>query len=345
MVADCPGADTWHVTSSLPQRVHRLAHAAALLKQHNTATLQKLSCRFWPMQEVAFLRPTASSLLTRRKKAAARERRNRRSTSLPQCHSRTVSCGVPLSPPKMRTRVVCISDTHGFQDRFDEIPDGDVLLHAGDFTNMGKPEEVAKFNAFLGRLPHKEKIVIAGNHDVSFHTEFYEESWRNFHHKYTPPSKARELLTNCTYLEDSSTVVKGGWKVYGSPWSPWFYDWAFQLQRGAEIRQKWELIPTDTDILMTHGPPAGFRDKILSGKRVGCEDLTDVVLNRVRPMYHVFGHIHEDHGVTSNSTTVFVNASSCRLFGKNLNEPIVFELEERNAPVSSLQYQNTALRD
>ena len=132
-------------------------------------------------------------------------------------------------------KFVCLADTHCLHNKI-EVPDGDVLLHAGDFTMRGKEKNIRDFSDFLGKLPHEHKIVIAGNHDLLFEKN---------------PPVAQKLLTNCTYLQDSFTVIEG-LKIYGSPWQPWFYDWAFNLQRGAEIRAKWDLIPDDTDILLTH---------------------------------------------------------------------------------------------
>jgi Icc-related predicted phosphoesterase len=188
--------------------------------------------------------------------------------------------------------VVALSDTHGYH-RDLEVPDGDLLIHAGDLTLSGRLEEVAVFNTFLSGLPHPHKVVIAGNHDWCFERE---------------PERARALLTAATYLEDEAVRV-AGLKIYGSPWQPWFLDWAFNLPRGRRIAARWALIPDDTDVLVTHGPPHGIGDETYAGHSVGCEDLLDRV-RQVRPHLHVFGHIHEGRGTWRREGTVFVNAST-----------------------------------
>ena len=190
-------------------------------------------------------------------------------------------------------------DTHGLHDLIppEHRPVADVLLHAGfrrgacdavrcqscpeclrlggDFTNTGELEQVKSLGKWLAAYPAKEKIVIAGNHDITFHEQYYKDRGaRRFHRGGAYDcSKVRRSLEGCTYLEDSSADVCG-YKVYGSPWQPEFCDWAFNLPRGDEIRKKWEAIPTDTDILLVHGPPAGHGDRCRHG-RVGCQDLLE----------------------------------------------------------------------
>lgn len=205
-------------------------------------------------------------------------------------------------------RAVLISDTHTLHDQI-KLPEGDLLLHAGDFTNMGELEDVARFNEFLGRQPHAHKVVIAGNHDWSFAMD---------------PARARSLITHATYLEDSE-VSAAGLRIWGSPWQPEFMDWAFNLPRGPLLRQKWDLIPDGIDILITHGPPLGHGDVTFRGEHVGCHDLLEAV-RRVRPRLHLFGHIHEGYGVTRDAHTTYVNASTCTLSYQPSNAPIVVDL-------------------
>lgn len=188
--------------------------------------------------------------------------------------------------------IVCVSDTHGFHDQTD-VPDGDILLHAGDLTKHGHLGDATDFNQWLGTLPHRHKIVIAGNHDFCFQRE---------------PDRARARLTNAIYLQDEAATIEG-FHFYGSPWQPWFFDWAFNLERGPEIAAKWALIPDNTDILITHGPPLGFGDKTVRGEAVGCADLLDRI-RVVKPKLHVCGHIHEAAGVVRDGATLFVNAST-----------------------------------
>lgn len=205
-------------------------------------------------------------------------------------------------------RIVCLSDTHGFHDGL-EVPAGDLLLHAGDATKHGSLEEIAAFNAFLGSLPHRHKVVVAGNHDFAFERE---------------ATLARELITHASYLQDEEVEIEG-LRVWGSPWQPWFYDWAFNLQRGDEIRAKWDLVPAGIDVLVTHGPPLGHGDRTHDGRDVGCADLLDAI-RRVRPQLHVFGHIHEGHGRTREGETLCVNASICTVGYRPTNPPIVVDL-------------------
>ncbi|MFN8395634.1 MAG: metallophosphoesterase [Bacteroidia bacterium] len=119
------------------------------------------------------------------------------------------------------------------------------------------------------------------------------------------------VFDNVIYLNDSGVEIEGV-KIWGSPIQPWFFDWAFNRQRGADIAKHWALIPEDTDILVTHGPPYGILDRTDDGKLVGCEELIKVV-ERIRPKIHVFGHIHEAHGSLIKDGTHYVNASILNL--------------------------------
>jgi Icc-related predicted phosphoesterase len=206
----------------------------------------------------------------------------------------------------MEISIVAISDTHGFHESVD-IPAGDILIHAGDLTRHGEMGDVEEFNDFLNGLPHPVKIVIAGNHDFCFEQD---------------PETCRTHLTNAIYLQDQAVTVEGI-LFYGSPWQPWFFDWAFNLQRGPEIRAKWDLIPEDTDVLITHGPPFGHGDQTIQGERVGCQDLLEVV-ERIQPKVHIFGHIHEGYGMTRNEHTTFINASICGSSYRPKNTPTMY---------------------
>jgi len=188
--------------------------------------------------------------------------------------------------------IACVSDTHD-QHKSIEVPDADILVHAGDITMNGTPSKLMDFNDWLGEQPHKYKIVIAGNHD------FYLEKH---------PECGQEILSNCIYLNDSGCEVMG-LKFWGSPVQPWFFDWAFNRQRGDDIKKHWDLIPNDTDVLITHGPPYGILDDTFRSGPLGCKDLLDAV-GRVKPKLHVFGHIHPPRGVKIFNGTTFVNAAA-----------------------------------
>ena len=204
-------------------------------------------------------------------------------------------------------RLVLLSDTHQMHDRI-VIPDGDILVHAGDFCSYGTVEEARKFADFIQSLPHRHKVVIAGNHDRCLELEL---------------DLGFEIFKNCHYLLDSGVEIEG-LHFWGSPWQPWFFDWAFNLQRGPALRAKWDLIPRNTDILVTHGPPRGILDRTFANEDVGCDDLRAAV-ERIRPRLHVFGHIHEGYGEIVVGNTKFINASNCTSWYDPTNLAIVVD--------------------
>lgn len=189
-------------------------------------------------------------------------------------------------------RVIAISDTHGCHARL-RVPHGDVLVHAGDISERGKPSEVKDFLDWFARQPHPHKIFIAGNHDFLFE--------RN-------PQLALSMIpSNVTYLQDSGITI-GKLNIWGSPVTPWFHNWAFNRRRGEDILRHWQLIPPDTNFLITHGPPYGFLDQVISDDHAGCVDLQRTVLT-LKPLVHVFGHIHESYGSIARMGTRYINAS------------------------------------
>ena len=205
-------------------------------------------------------------------------------------------------------RIVCISDTHTLHRRF-EIPDGDLLLHAGDLSSRGREHEIQDFNEWLGTLPHRHKVIIAGNHDFMFDRKAKE---------------AEKLITNAHYLKNSAIEIEGI-RIWGSPITPWFYDWAFNRHRGAIIRHYWEMIPTDTDILLTHGPPKGILDQTVEGDSVGCADLMDILSTKLAPKLVVFGHIHEGYGQIEQEGITYINAALVDVQYRAVNAPIVYD--------------------
>ncbi|KAL1517795.1 hypothetical protein ABEB36_001519 [Hypothenemus hampei] len=256
-----------------------------------------------------------------------------------------INVKIPQKPVEdTKLRFVCMSDTHSLvRNIIFEIPYGDVFIHAGDFTKCGQKDEVIAFNQWLGTLPHKHKIVISGNHELSFDDTVFKKKFvkRNReliedevpHYGKTKDNiseavsteNIRQYLTNCTYLEDSGTEICGV-RIYGSPWQPEFGNWAFNLSRGSECLSKWNLIPNDVDVLVTHTPPLGHGDLVCSGVRAGCAELLATVQQRVKPKYHVFGHIHEGYGVTSDGKIIFINASTCDINYIPNNLPVVFDM-------------------
>jgi len=219
-------------------------------------------------------------------------------------------------------RFVCISDTHN-RHKSIKVPDGDVLICTGDFTLRGTVQELKNFDKWLGTLPHKHKIVVAGNHDLILDGEGYEKIWSKWH-KTKIEEDGRKLLTNCVYLQDRLIKIEGI-KIYGSPYQPEFRSMAFNRNEN-ELRTIWKQIPPETNILLTHGPAYGYGDRTIFGKRVGCKELAKAI-DQIRPQYHVFGHIHESYGVTRGriSGTTHINTACCKLFYQPLQQPIVFD--------------------
>lgn len=221
-------------------------------------------------------------------------------------------------------KLVVISDTHGFHREIDKIPNGDVLIHCGDISNVGEREQVEDFVDWLGQQPHNHKIFIAGNHDKSFDPKFNKN-------KKTKPDWLIYLLnelegTHVHYLENDWIKI-GGIKFWGSPWTPSFFPdyWAFNADRGDSIRTHWNLIPMDTDVLITHGPPSFRLDLTKSGKYAGCTDLR-YFTELVKPKYHLFGHIHEGHGIEKDYDTTYVNASLLNHRYAMTNSPTIITL-------------------
>ncbi|EGW03324.1 Metallophosphoesterase domain-containing protein 1 [Cricetulus griseus] len=234
---------------------------------------------------------------------------------------------VPHDAPKPPgyTRFVCVSDTHSRTDPI-QMPYGDVLIHAGDFTELGLPSEVKKFNEWLGSLPYEYKIVIAGNHELTFDQEFMADLIKQDFYYFPSVSKLKPenyenvqaLLTNCIYLQDSEVTVRG-FRIYGSPW---VRQYSSRSLGGERTLSGWY---SGDDKSHTHRN--GFLDWVPKKmQRVGCVELLNTVQRRVQPRLHVFGHIHEGYGVMADGTTTYVNASVCTVNYQPVNPPIVIDL-------------------
>lgn len=207
-------------------------------------------------------------------------------------------------------KIVCISDTHGKHKEI-ELPDGDLLIHAGDISGRGEIWQVESFLQWYSAQPHTHKVLIAGNHD------FLAERNAVLFQELVPE--------NVIYLNDSGIEIEGI-KIWGSPVSPWFYDWAFNRQRGEEIKKHWDLIPENTDILITHGPAYGIRDLTFDGQKVGCEELNKRIFD-IRPKLHLCGHIHEAYGVEEIDGITFINASILNLAYQVAHPPAIVDWE------------------
>lgn len=207
--------------------------------------------------------------------------------------------------------ITFISDTHGKHEEIQIPKDTEMLIHAGDISNVGTLQEVRTFLEWYDKIEVKYKIFIGGNHDF-----FLEQNAPLF-----------EVLLmdypTLIYLENEEKEI-GGIKLWGSPITPWFHNWAFNRHRGTDIARYWEQIPEEVDILITHGPPMGYGDKLFNGDLVGCEGLLQAV-QKIKPAIHVFGHIHEAYGIFKNESTTFINASCLNLRYQAVNEPIMVD--------------------
>jgi 3',5'-cyclic AMP phosphodiesterase CpdA len=186
-------------------------------------------------------------------------------------------------------RVICISDTHGKHRDFGDLPDGDVLVHGGDFTRFGRRDDAEDFNAWLGEQMHRDKIVVLGNHEAN-------APWAG---------EAKELLTNAKLLSDTGVDIQGGGSgAVLRVWGTAFY-WPVETPY---FSPPYSLIPEGIDLLVSHGPCAGYNDG-----GTGCNLLLTHVA-RVRPRAFVCGHIHQAHGVSygrmSTEGITFINAAN-----------------------------------
>jgi|SRR6185369_6144923 len=214
----------------------------------------------------------------------------------------------------------CISDLHGF---YPELQGGDLLIVAGDLTARDTPEQYHQFIDWISSQRYKRKIFIAGNHD-------------NIIFKHGGVLKIyQEADSSVQYLCDSGTEFEG-LKIWGSPWSLWFpginpHCTAFTGSE-EELIDKWEKIPDEVDILVTHTPPHGIMDANFQEKHCGSKGLLGQLIYRIRPFLHVFGHIHEDYGqretmaCREGKRMHSVNASVVNERYEQVNKPIRIEL-------------------
>lgn len=211
-----------------------------------------------------------------------------------------------------------LSDTHN-RHNVCKCDGGDILIHAGDVSGRGNIDEINEFLDWFADQDYRHLILVPGNHDFAF-----EE---------VPNQMATECKSRGIILLNDSGVICDGIKIWGSPVQPWFHDWAFNRQRGPAIKKHWDLIPEDTEILITHGPPGGILDMttgIMGEPRggVGCDDLSDKIA-KTKVRLHVFGHIHEARGITYQKEVTYVNASFLdRMYYPAAKRPIRATREE-----------------
>lgn len=212
-------------------------------------------------------------------------------------------------------KVVCISDTHDVH--YPELPEGDMLIHAGDVSLNGSPQEITRFLDWFEKQPHRHKIFVGGNHDRSLE----QYGWGFFERK------------GITYLENSSTKIEG-FKIFGSPASRTFGHICAFMREEEALRRLWLGLDGTHDIVITHSPAKWFRDSEADGVPLGSESLAEF-LRYANPLLHVCGHIHGGYGQTEHKGTQYVNASHLDVTYRKFNAPIVVDLEDIKKKINS----------
>lgn len=253
----------------------------------------------------------------------------------------TMDYDIDFPPPKPGpewTRFICISDTHGGRFR---VPEGDVLLHAGDLTRRGKLSELRSTVEWLASLRHPYKIIIAGNHDRALDSNTPVKTLKQS--RELDHAAALNLLTssqarasnihylNCETFQIPSADGRKSWKVYGSPWTPWFRGLSFNYKEDM-AQEIVGSIPPDADIVMTHGPPHGVLDLTRKeGVHAGCPTLLSRIAE-LKPRLHVFGHIHESRW---SRVQQWENQDNLSRLAADLPLPSTVFLNAANSPVTS----------
>ena len=235
-------------------------------------------------------------------------------------------------------RILTLSDSHS---RHNQIPlewlvPADVIIHAGDISNMGYLNEIESFFEWYDKLKYSYKIFCVGNHDWAFETK---------------PKQVAEILKdypNIIYLQDESIIIDGV-KIHCSPQSPYFFNWAFNCARNKQdsitykkplITDYWDKIDDDVNILCVHSPVYGINDFVpyRGGEHVGCRDLLDVVYNRLNKLsLLIHGHIHYSYGTTYRNGVLYVNASIVNEQYNVVNKPILIEYNKELNSVSIIE--------
>lgn len=189
-------------------------------------------------------------------------------------------------------KIAAFSDCHWLYKDIKEFPKADILIFAGDWCGLGiYSKETLDFMAWLNELPYKHKIIIPGNHDKF--VELNEQTCKDLFKQ-----------IDATLLIDEGINIKG-LSIYGSPWCPFFNNWAYMLPE-EQLKWKFKYIPEKLDILITHTPPMGICDPT----NYGSKELLKRV-KKVKPKYHIFGHNHGGYGYDFQINTKFYNVSVC----------------------------------
>ena len=201
-------------------------------------------------------------------------------------------------------KIVHLSDTHGFHEGQCEIwlkeiaeeHQPSVVIHSGDFMQHSmKYQDAEDFFKWFMELPFEHKILVPGNHDKWCEQLENDDDLRH------------AVLPDRLHLLINESVEIEGVKFWGSPYTPEFFDWGFQLY-GTEGYDLWNEIPENTDVLITHGPSMGVLDKLPTNESVGCPFLAQRI-DELDIKAHLFGHIHDAYGMTSEDYYIAVNSS------------------------------------
>jgi len=218
-------------------------------------------------------------------------------------------------------KIVTFSDTHNCHDQV-VLPDCDNCIFGGDLSGRGNRIETSFFfRWYNAQTQCKHKIMIVGNHDICFQEKFNEETQANRWLE-TLIAQYPDIIVLDNRYPDGVRIE--GINIYGSPATPWYHGerWAFNYHR-QDIAEIWSKIPTNTDILITHGPAYGILDKTLTEKNAGCPELLQRI-KEIKPKYHICGHIHESYGAHYEDETMHIN---CSIIDKDYyptNKPIDF---------------------
>jgi Icc-related predicted phosphoesterase len=221
-------------------------------------------------------------------------------------------------------KVVLISDTHSQHRKLTNMPDGDLLIHCGDFSDYGQLSVVEDFLLWMKNLDYEHKVFIAGNHDLSF--ERLPEFKNDIIDEYCSDS--------LIYLENEQVTLNingEDWKLFGTPYTPLFAGWAFNMEE-QNLSDHWHSAPLDdVDILISHGPAYGILDATLEGDLCGVQALRDVV-EKFRPRLFCHGHIHEHRGLDERSIpgTIVANISNVNRDNLLIHEPVVLETSKED---------------
>lgn len=216
-------------------------------------------------------------------------------------------------------KIVAISDVHGKWGKL-TIPDCDILISAGDYSFKGEPHMVKDFHAWLNKQNANHIISVQGNHET-----WVEKNWNQ------AKAIALEACPAVHFIDEGPIEIEGI-KIWCSAITPWFYNWAWNRYRGEDIKRHWDMIPNDTNILVSHGPAYGILDAVVYAngdkkEHVGCNDLAEAI-KRIKPDLHICGHIHSAYGQVHIDGTSYYNASICD------------EMYQATQPITEIDYES-----